>query len=298
MSGDANFALVVTADDFGIGLQTSRGIIQAHLQGPVTATSMMVISGDHARQSVDLLRSTPNLDVGLHIVLTRCGHKPLSAKNSSGLVDRAGDFLSNGRLWLAAFSGKLVREAVAAEIAAQAELFQKILGKAPTHVDAHHHAHQLPTIRGALLDAMTHGLLPRITRISLEPPGLLAKVASVRSKRLAANSLAKRVVKPFRNAGLWNNDFFFGMLSAADLRKEFPWRKYLDHLPRRGVVEWVVHPGLADETLVGRDDYHLQRVAELEGLIGVPGTRIWEGLRASLGRKSVLARGTEKAGPP
>ena len=38
-------ALIVTADDFGLGPATSEGIIRAHLEGPVTATSMMVVTG-------------------------------------------------------------------------------------------------------------------------------------------------------------------------------------------------------------------------------------------------------------
>jgi predicted glycoside hydrolase/deacetylase ChbG (UPF0249 family) len=284
------FALIVTADDFGIGRQTSKGIIQAHLQGPVTATSMIVITGEHARASVALLESAPNLDVGLHIVLTACGHAPLKARRNSGLVDRAGDFLSNGRLWLTALAGKLNKNAVADEIAAQAQFFRGLLGRAPTHVDAHHHAHQLPTIRSALVQVIGHGILPPITRTTIEPPGLLARVASVRSKRLAANSMGKRAGRAFAEQGIRSNDFFFGMLGAADLRREFPWRKYLENLPRRGVVEWVVHPGLADPTLAGRDEYRDGRVVELQALTGVAGRHFWEPLRGNVSRKSVLGQ--------
>ena len=48
-------AVVVTADDFGIGRLTSEGIIQAHLHGPVTATSLMTITADHVLASVPLI---------------------------------------------------------------------------------------------------------------------------------------------------------------------------------------------------------------------------------------------------
>jgi hypothetical protein len=194
--------------------------------------------------------------------------------------------LSNGRLWLKALSGKLDQGAVAEEIAAQAELFRQLVGRAPTHVDCHHHAHQLPTIRGALVEVIGRGILPPITRTTIEPPGLLARVASVRSKRMAAHSLGKSASRFFRAKGVWSNDFFFGMLGAGDLRKEFPWGKYLRHLPQRGVMEWVVHPGLADETLIGRDSYGGGRVKELEALTGEAGKRVWEQLRKCLIRKS------------
>src|SRR3954451_14933165 len=86
----ASFSLVVTADDFGIGRKTSEGIIKAHLHDPVTATSLMAITGDHVRASVPLLADAPNLDVGLHLVLTNCGEKPLMARESSGLLARDG----------------------------------------------------------------------------------------------------------------------------------------------------------------------------------------------------------------
>lgn len=287
--GSRRFAVVVTADDFGIGLQTSRGIIQAHLAGPVTTTSMMVITREHAQASVGLLEAAPRLDVGLHIVLTACGHPPLKAAKNSGLVDRAGNFLGNGRLWLAALSGRLNKDAVAEEIAAQAELFRRMVGRPPTHVDAHHHAHQLPTIRQALIDVIGRGNLPPMTRTTIEPRGMLARVASVRSKRLAANSMGKRARRAFEGKGIRSNDFFFGMLGAGDLRLQFPWRNYLENLPRDGIVEWVVHPGLADQTLLGRDDYRLGRVAELEALTGECGKRAWAGL--PLMRKSELGKG-------
>src|SRR5689334_6921389 len=112
------FALIVTADDFGIGRKTSEGILKAHLHGPVTAASLMSITGDHVRASVPLLADAPSLDVGLHLVLTNCGEKPLTARESSGLLARGGYFHSNGQLWIKALTGKLHRAGVADEIVA------------------------------------------------------------------------------------------------------------------------------------------------------------------------------------
>ena len=113
MTSDQQLAIVVTADDFGIGRRTSEGILQAHRQGPVTATSLMVVTGDHVRASLPLLADAPNLDVGLHLVLTRCGHAPLAARKSSGLCSDDG-FVTNGRLWIKAMTARLDRNAWAA----------------------------------------------------------------------------------------------------------------------------------------------------------------------------------------
>jgi chitin disaccharide deacetylase len=283
-------SLIVTADDFGIGRKTSEGILRAHLHGPVTATSLMTITGDHVRASVPLLADAPNLDVGLHIVLTQCGEKPVMARPSSGLVDRNGEFFSNGQLWWRAFTGKLDQVGVADEIAAQVELFHKLVGKPPAYVDGHHHAHQLPIVRESLLDVMAADLLPRITRITTESPRVKRKVGSVRLKRMAARFVGRQASERFLKGWVWTNDSFFGMLGAADLRRAFPWDRYLKALPDAGAIEWVVHPGLPDESLVGRDDYHAARNTELEALTSEAGVKMWEHLRPNLTRKSVVHR--------
>ena len=282
-------ALVVTADDFGIGVETSRGILQAHRDGPVTATSLMVITGRHAEQSVPLLSEATNLDVGLHLVLTRCGHRPLTAGKSSGLVDRDGNFHTNSRLWIQSWLRKLNIPAVAEEIAAQAELFVRLVGRKPDYVDGHHHAHQLPAIRQALLEVISNTkLLPAITRTTIEPPGMLKAVASARTRPRAANILGKRAAPLFAAANVWTNDFYFGMIdSAVD---PFPWSHYLRHLPSHGVIEWVVHPGLNDPTLEGRDDYRAERPAELAALTNPNHWLVWQPFKPYLSRKSKLDR--------
>jgi predicted glycoside hydrolase/deacetylase ChbG (UPF0249 family) len=84
------------------------------------------------------------------------------------------------------------------------------------------------------------------------------------------------------------------MLSENDLRRAFPWSEYLRHLPERGVIEWVVHPGMADASLEGRDGYRRGRVVELEALTSGDGAREWEKFRPYLGRKSALGAGGRK----
>jgi predicted glycoside hydrolase/deacetylase ChbG (UPF0249 family) len=285
---EAALAVVVTADDFGIGVKTSEGIIQAHRNGPVTATSLMTITEDHVARSVPLLADAPELDVGLHLVLTHCGHRPLAAKKSSGLVGRDGFFHSNGRLWMKSFSDGLNKAAVVEEISAQAEMFRRLLGRAPSYVDCHHHAHELPTIREAIVEVISSGLLPAITRTTIEPPGVWRNVRGVRMKRMAAGMIGRRAAELFAAHHICSNDYFLGMISAADQRKEFPWDDFLRSLPKHGIVEWVVHPGYADETLQGRDDYVAQREKELRSLTSAAGQNEWKGIKPFLTRKSRL----------
>lgn len=289
----ASASIVVTADDFGIGLATSRGIIKSHLQGPVTATSVMVVTGDHVRASVPLLAEAPKLELGLHLVLTRCGEKPLVARQSSGLIDPHGEFWTNGHLWRRAFLGKLDRAAVADEIAAQAAMFHQLIGKAPAYVDSHHHAHQLPIVRDALLEVMQHDLLPRITRLTREPAGMIARVGGVRTKRMAAQWLGRRAAALFTQRWLWTNDYSFGMLGRTQLRRAFPWERYLPKLPLNDsdkTIEWIVHPGEPDDTLQSRDTYQSQRPKELAALTDPARQHYWQHLRPHLAKKSTRAR--------
>jgi predicted glycoside hydrolase/deacetylase ChbG (UPF0249 family) len=259
---------VITADDFGFGVSTSLGIVHAYLHGPVNRTSMMVVSEDHAKASVQLLDETPNLNVGLHLVFTNVGHRALAATPASGLVNSQRRFFSIPQLYFRCISGRIDASAVFDEICAQARLFHKLTGRTPTHVDGHHHAHQFPVIRQAMIGAMNAGLLPRVTRRTVEAPGMLKSVASRRTGRIVLNALGQAASVDFRREGIDFNDHFFGVLNDHDLAEENPWEQYLAALPPHGAVEWMVHPGFYDESLIGRDSYIHQLVLELSALTG------------------------------
>jgi predicted glycoside hydrolase/deacetylase ChbG (UPF0249 family) len=288
-------ALIVTADDFGLGPATSRGIIVAHLEGPVTATSFMVVTGDRAIASAPLLSKAPRLEVGLHLVLTGTGEKPIENRRGSGLVDRDGMFMTPPRLLLAALRGQLSRSALRDEIAAQTERFRELVGRSPAYVDGHHHAHELPVVREALLETISAGLLPRITRTTRLLPGTSGYRPSKLLKRALAHYLGSVAGRAFAAAGVFSNDFFFGMLGRGDWANPFPWRadiRQLDRLPPGSVVEWVVHPGLPDDSWAGRDSYVSGRAMELHALTDPSGRAAWENWRPMLTTKaSVVSRG-------
>ncbi len=235
----------------------------------------MTVTGDHVLQSIGLLEKAPALEVGLHLVLSG-GERPLT--KATGLVDRVGRFHALSGLALRAWARKLDRGAVLAEIAAQAEMFLKLVGRRPAYVDCHHHAHQFPTVRDALVEAVRAGLLPAMTRLTLEPLEMsaVASGGAVRARRLVARRFGAGARGVFAEAGLTVNQFYFGMLSKVDLACDFPWRGYFEHWPAEGVVEWVVHPGRVDATLAGRDTYVAERVKELEALTAEGSRAVWE----------------------
>lgn len=111
--------LVVNADDFGASDGVNRGIVHAHAHGIVTSTSLMV-TGPAVEEAVALSREQPALGIGLHWDL-----------DGKSLTDRV-DFEDAA--------------AVRAELTRQLEAFRALMGRAPTHVNSHHHVHRRPEI--------------------------------------------------------------------------------------------------------------------------------------------------------
>jgi predicted glycoside hydrolase/deacetylase ChbG (UPF0249 family) len=132
--------LVVNADDFGVSERVNAGIVRAHREGIVTATSLMA-AGRAFEHAVGLLRGVPALDVGVHLTLV--AEAPLLGCDSS-LIDSDGRFpASAGALALRWWAGKVHRTDVKAEWSAQIE---RVLdnGIRVSHLDSHQHVHLLP----------------------------------------------------------------------------------------------------------------------------------------------------------
>ena len=101
--------LVVNADDFGLSRGVNEGVIEAHTEGIVTSTSLMVLA-PAAEEAAAMAREHPGLAVGLH-------------------------FVEDG-------SADLDDPAQAARVFAwQLERFRELIGADPTHIDSHHHVH-------------------------------------------------------------------------------------------------------------------------------------------------------------
>lgn len=158
-------ALVVTADDLGLTVGVNRGIRRAHLDGIVTATSLLAV-GRAFDDAVRMLRETPTLDAGVHLALVGEDPPVLTAAEVPTLVDRRGRFPSTYRQFLVrAATGRVDDADVRREL--QAQLARVRAGGIPvTHLDTHQHVHLWPTVGSVVLDlAAEHGIghvrLPR-----------------------------------------------------------------------------------------------------------------------------------------
>lgn len=131
--------LIVNADDFGLCKAQNYGIIDAFINGVVTSTTAMV-NAQGIEHAVALSAKHPGLAIGMHFVLTL--GRPLSAM--PGLTDEQGQL---GKwIWQRAEENTLPLAEIEHELACQFDRFVELLGRAPTHLDSHHHVHMIPQI--------------------------------------------------------------------------------------------------------------------------------------------------------
>src|SRR4051812_14650416 len=129
--------VIVNADDFGYSPGVNRGVVAAHVRGTVTSTSVMV-RWPAAAEARDVARDHPGLGLGLHVDL--------------------GEWVSRDGAWVPVYTVLSEADAtspaaVAAEVARQVDAFRALVGRDPTHLDSHQHAHRSEPLRSAVVAA-------------------------------------------------------------------------------------------------------------------------------------------------
>jgi chitin disaccharide deacetylase len=106
--------VIFNADDFGQSPGINRGILECHTRGVVTSASLMV-TGRALAEAVSMSRDHPALSLGLHWDVW-------------GEDERDFDITDL----------RSVRE----EFHRQIDAFERVVGRLPTHLDSHRHAHR------------------------------------------------------------------------------------------------------------------------------------------------------------
>lgn len=127
--------LIVNADDFGMSRGVNLGIIEAHKNGIVTSTTLMVTMPE-VEQALLLAKDCPNLGIGLHLNCTL--GKPLT--DCKSLIKDSGEFYKPRENPNQALFDE---EEIYREFSAQYDLFVRQVGRKPTHLDSHLYAHQV-----------------------------------------------------------------------------------------------------------------------------------------------------------
>lgn len=241
--------LIVNADDFGFTRDTNAGIVRAHREGILTATTLMA-NGAAFADAVALAREHPSLDIGVHLQMVQGASLSQPGRELPGTILQ---LLLSLPVW-----------DIHAELRAQIE---RVLaaGIRPTHLDTHKHTHILPPVLEAVARLSREYAIPFIRR----PFDLPLDTGPASLKTRLANRLMSRMRPHFARVlaahGARSTDHFAGFLwtgayTADDLLALLAW------LPA-GSTEFMCHPGeLGPELLAARTRLKHSRAAELAAL--------------------------------
>lgn len=157
--------VVVTADDLGLSEAVDRAILQAHREGVVRSTSLLVTfprSGDAAA----LARAERDLEIGVHLDLVE-GRPVSDPARVRSLVDREGRFLGLRALFAGLALGRVRPGDVATEVRAQVAR-ARALGTPALAWDSHRHVHLFPPVARVVGD-LARELGARWIRRALPP---------------------------------------------------------------------------------------------------------------------------------
>lgn len=141
--------IVVNGDDFGRTASINAAIIQAHREGILTSTSLMVAE-EALDEAVVLARANPTLAVGLHLVAAN-GRAVLPPAQIPHIVDVRGRFPDSAvQAGLRYVVSATARQELAREMEAQFARFAAT-GLPLSHVDGHLHFHVHPIVFNLLL---------------------------------------------------------------------------------------------------------------------------------------------------
>jgi chitin disaccharide deacetylase len=238
--------LIINSDDYGRTPEISRGIREAHLRGVVTSTTCMMNIPTTVDDITIALKESPNLDLGVHLVLTM--GRPVSAPETvPSIVDESGNFFKYTPL-----IGHLTTlnvDEVKKEWRSQIEAFIKASGRKPTHIDSHHHSSYFsPNLfRGMLEVAQEYDCAIRFpfTEVSSE-----------------IEETAKHVPDLIQEFNPRRPDVFFVNFYDETATKE----NLLNIISNvgEGASEIMCHPGYVDDAFAQESVYNFQRERELK----------------------------------
>jgi chitin disaccharide deacetylase len=234
--------LIINADDYGLTTEVSRGIRDAHTHGIVTSTTCMLNMPTVAADIAIALRETPRLGLGVHLVLT--AGRPLSAPETvPSLCAEDGRFLK-----LPVLQSRIdsIDPAHAErEWRAQIAAFVAAAGRAPTHLDSHHHSSYFsPALFKVMLE------LARELNCAIRLPGAAPIDAGLRE-------LLETYAPPCTDT--FSTGFYADGVSIEHLAA------WIASVPD-GVHELMTHPGYCNAELESISSYARPRDREREVL--------------------------------
>lgn len=222
---------MLIADDFGLGRQHDKVILDLLEERRIDGTSVMIdgVIDPLDRERLCLLREQGRL-VGLHLNLTH--------DFGNGMFNRP-----VGELLRLCLTGRLPK-AAKLEFSRQADAFRDVFGFLPDYYDGHQHCHCFPGL------ASQAAALPRSSTSWMRLPlpatfsGLVLNIRSGGPKVALIAGLALLARRTFRKAGWSTNADFSGFLK---LDRPEDVTRWMPELLKASKGLMMVHPGSADD---------------------------------------------------
>ena len=250
--------LIVCADDYGFTPGISRSIRELLEARRISATSVMAGIEYWPGEAAALKAVAGNADIGLHVTLT--DHVPLGPMPTFAPDGR---FPAMGAVYKAGLLRRLPLAEIQAEIERQLARFIEHYGAPPSHIDGHHHVHQLPGVRDIVVDlARKVGRGRTWVRSCRERPSLVRSRGVATAKALIIGSLGGGIAHRAKRADVAINQGFSGAydyLSETRQTAQLFERFVMDARENTLVM---CHPGYADSLLASRDAMTTPRDAE------------------------------------
>jgi predicted glycoside hydrolase/deacetylase ChbG (UPF0249 family) len=225
--------LIVNADDYGMNINVSRGIRDSHLRGIVTSTTVMIGMAGAAEDVLIAQTDTPNLGLGLHVVLAGKNMTPVLPPDQIPSLVRPDGRFYDQPIW-GERADLFDADEMTREVNAQFEKFVQVAGRLPTHIDAHYHA-------------------PYFHPVSLAAMRALAIQHQIPMRYGHSSDTVKLEGIPHPTAFFeLNHDQPVETLIAL-----------IQNLPDDEIIELCCHPGYADETLFEIDPWTTVRDIEV-----------------------------------
>jgi predicted glycoside hydrolase/deacetylase ChbG (UPF0249 family) len=247
--------LVVNADDFGFTPDVNEGIVDAHRNGILTATTLMA-NGAAFDDAVCLARQHPTLDIGCHLVLVS-GRSMLTGHPYPLTVSQL----------LVAIARRQLR--IYDELVAQVRKITAA-GIAPTHLDTHKHTHLAPPVLEAVARIAEEFGIPWVRR-PFDFPMTTAAPFLKRATSRALGLVRLQFHRTLERHHCRTTDTFAGFQITGRFRTA-ELVQLIRQLPA-GMTELMCHPGYCGESLrQARTRLKESRADELAALVA-PETR-------------------------
>lgn len=168
-------SICICVDDFGLHAGINEAAVRLAAMERVHAIACLVGADGWGVTWCALLRrlDASGVDIGLHLDLSEAPLLPGSRRQLPSLI---------GRSLLHCLDAANIR----AEVRAQLDAFEQVLGHGPAFVDGHQHVHQLPVVRRELLEELACRYAGKLPWLRSTQPAAVSGLSLLKARTIQA----------------------------------------------------------------------------------------------------------------